>query len=261
LVDDITDDAVLGGALRLLQPRSGHRFGHDAILLAAATAAQPGEHVVDLGAGVGVAGLALAKRVTDISLTLVEIDPALCKLAGENAARNGMADRVAVAALDVTASASSFDSENLKAGCADRVLMNPPFHAAARTQSSPDAARRVAHVAQAGSLAVWVGTAARLLRSGGTLTLIYRADGLDEVLAALASGFGPAEVLPVFPKPDAPPIRVIVQASRHKSGHDGLRNEAAARTVPGLYLNGAGGVPTPEAEAILRRLAALEFKK
>ena len=255
--DEITDDAVLGGALRLLQPRSGHRFGHDAILLAAATAAQPGERVVDLGAGVGAAGLALAKRVADISLTLVEIDPALCELAKKNAARNGMTERVAVAALDVAAPDSFFDNANLKSGCAGRVLMNPPFHAAARTQSSPNAARRVAHVAQAGSMDVWVGAAARLLHPGGTLTLIYRADALDEVLSALASDFEAVEVLPVYPRPDAAAIRVIVQARRR----DGLRNEQAVTSVSGLYLNGAGGTPTPEAEAILRSLAALEFKK
>src|SRR5258705_11683689 len=59
---DITDDAVLGGKLRLLQPRRGHRVGHDAILLAAAVPARLGEQAVDLGAGVGGAGLALAWR-------------------------------------------------------------------------------------------------------------------------------------------------------------------------------------------------------
>ena len=68
--DDVTDDGVLGGRLKLLQPRRGHRFGHDAILLAAAVAAEPGEHTVDLGAGVGAAGLALAQRVPGLFLVV-----------------------------------------------------------------------------------------------------------------------------------------------------------------------------------------------
>ena len=34
---DLTEDAFLGGRLRLRQPLKGHRAGHDAILLAAAT--------------------------------------------------------------------------------------------------------------------------------------------------------------------------------------------------------------------------------
>src|SRR5271155_2633391 len=81
---DLTDDAALGGRLRLLQPRRGHRFGHDAILLAAATPARDGDRVADLGAGVGAAGLALASRVTGARITLIEIDPYLTALAEEN---------------------------------------------------------------------------------------------------------------------------------------------------------------------------------
>src|SRR5580693_10732244 len=78
---EFTDDAFLGGQLRLRQPRSGHRAGHDAILLAAATSARPGDRVVDFGAGVGAAGLAVARRVAGIKLALVEIDPRLAGLA------------------------------------------------------------------------------------------------------------------------------------------------------------------------------------
>src|SRR5436305_619207 len=82
--DEVSEDAVLGRRLLLRQPKRGHRVGHDAILLAAATPARPGETVVDLGAGVGAAGLAVARRVAGISVALVEIDPALAALADTN---------------------------------------------------------------------------------------------------------------------------------------------------------------------------------
>ena len=261
--DTITDDAALGGRLRLLQPKRGHRFGHDAILLAAAVPAKPGERAADLGAGVGAAGLALAKRVDGVLLTLIEIDPALCELARKNAARNEMADRVSVVALDVAAPVSSFDDANFKAASADHVLMNPPFNDAVRTQASPDAARRVAHVAQQGSIATWVDAAARLLKPGGMLTLIYRADGLDVVLEALARDFESPRVLPIYPKPGVPPIRVIVQAMRSTQARDqklraeNLRTKDAKKGSADLCLNGADGKPTPEAEAILRNAAPL----
>src|SRR5271155_4727093 len=83
--DDVTEDAFLGGRLRLRQPKTGHRAGHDAMLLAAATPAQAGDRVVDLGAGVGAAGLAVASRVAGIELVLVEIDSELAALARGNA--------------------------------------------------------------------------------------------------------------------------------------------------------------------------------
>src|ERR1700716_3630772 len=95
-----TEDAFLGGQLRLRQPKSGHRAGHDAMLLAAATAARSGDRVVDLGAGVGAAGLAVARRVPGVELVLVEIDAALVGLARGDAASNGIAAQTMV--LDVT---------------------------------------------------------------------------------------------------------------------------------------------------------------
>src|SRR5947208_12844384 len=100
---ETTEDAVLGGRLTLRQPKRGHRFGHDAILLAAATEAQPGDMAVELGAGVGTAGLALAHRVPKLSVALVEVDPVLAGLAREKAVRNQPAARVPLARLDANA--------------------------------------------------------------------------------------------------------------------------------------------------------------
>ena len=109
---DLTEDAFLGGQLRLRQLKSGHRAGHDAVLLAAATSARSGDRVADLGAGVGVAGLALARRVAGIDLVLVEIDAVLADLARANADANALAASVIV--LDVEAEAAdAFAAGNL----------------------------------------------------------------------------------------------------------------------------------------------------
>ena len=88
---EFTEDAFLGGQLRLRQPKSGHRAGHDAMLLAAATPARPGDRVADFGAGVGAAGLALARRVAGISWCWSRSIAALAELARGNARANGFA--------------------------------------------------------------------------------------------------------------------------------------------------------------------------
>ena len=244
-----TEDAVLGGRLVLRQPRRGHRVGHDAILLAAATRAASGEHAVDLGAGVGAAGLALAARVPGLAVTLVEIDPALTALAADNIGRNRLDDRVRAVALDVAAPARAFAAVGLAPGAADCVLMNPPFNDCLARQASPDAERRLAHVAGAGGLEPWLRSAGRLLRPRGRLTVIWRADGLAEWLAALSRGFGGVTVQPVHPRPDAPAIRVLVGAIK-ASG-------APLTLVPPLVLADANGRPSATAEAVLRQGAAL----
>jgi tRNA1(Val) A37 N6-methylase TrmN6 len=247
----VTDDAVLDGRLRLRQPSQGHRVGHDAILLAAAAAAKNGEHAVDLGAGVGAAGLALASRVDGLRVTLVEIDPALAALASDNAARNGLASRVSAVTLDVGAPARIFAAAGLKPGSADCVLMNPPFHDRVRQKSSPHGGRRLAHAGSASVLPVWIAAAARLLSARGVLTLIWRADGMGDVLAALRGGFGGVAVMPVYPKPEAPAIRVLVRAAK--------QSRAPLAIYPGLMLNDADGRPSAQADAILRGRSVLPF--
>lgn len=234
-------DAVLGGRLRLHQPLRGHRVGHDAILLAAATGARPGERAFDLGAGVGAAGLALAQRVSGLDVTLVEIDPALSELAAENAAINGLDERVQVLTGDV---------EDVRALTAagvvqcDRVLMNPPFNDPRRQNPSPQADRRRAHAGGPSLLRRWVRTAAELLKPVGVLTLIWRADARADVIEALAETFGDIAVLPVLPRPGAPAIRILVRAMKDA--------RAGITDVPVLVLNDADGRPSSAAEAILR---------
>ena len=247
----VTDDAILGGRLKLKQKRRGHRVGHDAVLLAAAGGEAAG-HVVDLGAGVGAAGLALAVRVPDVTVTLVEVDPELAALAAENARRNGLGDRVRAVTLDVGAPGHAFAAAGLGPGSAARVLMNPPFNDPGRAQPSPDPGRRLAH-AGAVPLDTWVECAARLLQPRGSLVLIWRADGLPEVLRVLAEDFGAIAVRPVFPRPDAPAIRVLVQAEKGSG--------TPLAILPGLTLNDAAGRPSEAAEAVLRQGASLFLAK
>lgn len=237
---ETTDDAVLGGRLRLLQPRRGHRVGHDAILLAAATGGRPGEMAIDFGAGIGGAGLALAWRVPGLRVTLVEIDPALAALARENADRNGMGERVQVIAGNVEDVAAL----GLAQASADRVLMNPPFNDPASQQSSPDPKRRIAHVADGDLLARWLASAAWVLKPNGTLTLIWRAAVRDAVLAALAPDFGSITVMEVRPRPDAEAIRILVRAVKGGGGR--------LPDLGPLVLNDDAGKPSAAAEAALR---------
>ncbi len=230
---ETTEDAFLGGALRLRQPKSGHRAGHDAMLLAAATPARPGDRVVEFGAGVGAAGLALKKRAGAIDLVLVEVDPGLAALARDNAAANMMSAGVVV--LDVTSAAEAFSNLGLPPDSVDVVLMNPPFNDAARHRPSPDHTRAAAHLSTAGTLETWIHAGRRILKSFGVLTLIWRADGLADVLAALERGFGSLKVLPVHADAARPAIRILVCAV--KGG------KAPTEILSSVVLNDESGLP------------------
>jgi tRNA1(Val) A37 N6-methylase TrmN6 len=197
--------------------------------------------VFDFGAGIGAAGLAVARRVSGIELVLVEIDAALAGLARGNAASNVIAADVIV--LDVTSGADAFAAARLPPDSVDVVLMNPPFNDPARHRASPDKARVSAHVATVATLESWIHAGRRILKSGGVLTLIWRADGLAEVLAALDRGFGSLAILPVHGDATTPAIRVLIRAI--KGGKAPIRLHAA------LLLNDESAMPNKQVQDIL----------
>ncbi len=240
---EITDDGILNGRLRLFQPRRGHRFGHDAILLAAATPAKPGDCVVEFGAGVGAASLSLLARVPDIDVTLIDVMPALTALASQNIARNGFEKQARAMTLDVGGADSVFDDAGLRAASFDVVLMNPPFNDAS-LQASPDAIRRTAHMASHDTLRSWLHNAAHLLRPSGCVSLIWRSDAQDAVIEQLGAAFGTVTILPVHPAPAQPPIRILVNARKGASG--------TSRVLAGLTLTDKDRRPSAEAETIMR---------
>jgi tRNA1(Val) A37 N6-methylase TrmN6 len=132
---------------------------------------------------------------------------------------------------------------------ADWVLMNPPFELEGRISQSPDRRRRDAHVAADGLLESWCRTAAAMLRAGGKLGLVHRADALPEALAALSDQFGGTRVIPVHPAESSPAIRILVTAR--------LGSRAPFELMPGLVLHQPDGAWTPRADAILRGRAEL----
>jgi tRNA1(Val) A37 N6-methylase TrmN6 len=130
--------------------------------------------------------------------------------------------------------------------------MNPPFNAP-QQQPSPDPGRRLAHSASRHTLDRWVSAAARLLRPAGAVTLIWRADALASLLAALTTGFGAVTLLPIHPKPSAPAIRVLARAVK--------ASRSPLSLLPGFILADEAGKPTAEAEAVLRGGASLPLAR
>src|SRR6185437_6576647 len=173
----LTEDALLGGRVRLLQSRRGYRVAVDAGLLAAAVHPGPGERVLDLGTGVGSVALCIAKRVPDCTIFGVELQPALAQLAQRNATRNGFADRVRTLVHDI---AQPLPAE---LGLFDQVATNPPYMAAAAADPPPDRSKALATVESSADLKRWLEVATGALKPGGTLTLIHRSDRLEEIAA------------------------------------------------------------------------------
>jgi tRNA1(Val) A37 N6-methylase TrmN6 len=247
LIEDVTRDCILGNRLRLVQPRKGHRAGTDGVLVAAATPAVAGDRVVDFGSGVGTAGLAVAIRVQGCLVDLVEIDEGLAQLAGHNIGENGLGDRVRSFCADVGTAGRGQDTP-IAPSSIDHVVSNPPFHPAGG-RLSPDPRTARARTSTEGLLEIWAKAAARVLRPGGTFTLIHRPDALPELMAALRRRFGSIAVRPVHPTAEAAAVRIVVQAVKGSRG--------ALSLQPPFILRDSEGAITPEMDAIHRQAIGL----
>jgi tRNA1(Val) A37 N6-methylase TrmN6 len=243
---EIGEDRLFGGRLRLLQPMKGHRAGSDAVLLAAAIPELGEGSLADFGAGVGTVGLTVALRQPMLDVVLVERDPELVALAVRNAGLNGLEGRVRAVIGTIGERGGARDA--LPSASVAWVAMNPPFFEAGEVRASPVANRRVAHVAGQ-SLGDWLKEARRVLKPGGGVSIIHRAEALGAILVGLETGFGAVEIRPVHGQAERPAIRVIVSAR--------LGSKKPAALLPALVLNGADGRFTAFSEALHRGEALL----
>lgn len=249
LTDAISTDGFFDGKLQLAQFRRGHhRSGTDGVIaamLAAPIALALAERLhrpvaaLDMGAGAGLIGLGLAAVAPAVRVTLAERDPQLAALCAANIVSNDLASRAQALEVDVLARPGEVSARGLTPESQDLVVTNPPWFAAHTVRASPGAGRRAAHVftarhenaaADGGDgparqdadeeppLQTWLRCACRLLRPGGVLVAIHRAEALPELLQGVTRRCGDIRVAPVAARAGAPAIRVVLQATRGRRG-------------------------------------------
>ncbi|HKK30326.1 MAG TPA: methyltransferase domain-containing protein [Alphaproteobacteria bacterium] len=234
----LSQDSLLGGTVNLAQPVGGYRVAVDPVLLAAAVRAEPGERVADLGCGTGAVSLCLAARLPECTVVALDRETDLAALTRANVAANAFTGRIAVVAGDIA-------RLPFADGAFDHVAMNPPYLTAGRSSVPKERLRRVAAVEGAARLTDWLAAGLSLVRLGGTITLVHRADRLDHIVAIFRTlQTGGLSVSPVWPKPGREARRVIVRCRK------GDRSPFAL--LAGLTLHDAAGRFTPAAEKVLR---------
>jgi len=247
VLDDLTENTLLGGRVRLAQPRRGYRVAIDPVILAAAVPARGGEMVLDAGAGTGAASLCLAARVPDCRIVGLELDRTMQRLASDNVAANRLSPRVEMLAGDL-----GHPPPRVVRASFDHVMTNPPHLVAGAATASTEPTRAAAHVETGLDLEGWLLGCLAMLKPDGRLTMIHRADRLAGILGALDGRIGELVVYPLWPSADGRPAKRVLVHGRKGS-------KAPLKLMPGLVLHAADGSFRPAADAVLRHGRALEI--
>ncbi len=232
---------VLNKRLKLLHTAEGFKTSIDSVLLASPCKAKAGEHILDMGCGVGGAGLCVLTRVQNVKLTGVEIQADHVDLAKKNAKANGFADQCDFIHHDITQYKSDISF--------DHVICNPPYLEAGKHLKSPSIEKAKAMGHEEAVLKEWIDIAYRRLRPNGSLTMIHRADHMDKIIQDMGERFGALEIIPLWPKAGVNAKRVIVRA---------IKDRRSPMTLhAGLVLHQENGDYTLQANKIFRDLTPL----
>lgn len=233
---------VLNGTLQLHQVEGGFKTSIDAVLLAAACPARGGHHILDLGCGVGSAGLCVLTRINDTHLTGLDIQPDHIDAAHQNASLNKFPERSVFKCTDI---------RDFHDGGFDHVICNPPYEEAGEHLISPSAKNATArgHLDKDITIEDWVKCAFNSVKSGGSFTIIHKAAKTQAIIRALGKSFGATEIIPLWPKAGKEAKRVVIRTIKHRKSPSHLH--------AGLVLHNNDGTYTEAANAILRNQEAL----
>jgi tRNA1(Val) A37 N6-methylase TrmN6 len=229
----VSEDGLLNGKVRLLQPKDGYRVAIDSVFLAAAVPAGPGDLVLDVGAGVGAASLCLGWRERGAHIRGLELQRELVRLAAQNVALNGMTGRVEVMVGDLLR-----PPPRLAPGSFAHVMANPPY-LTAQTQRSPNPIKAAANVEGEAALGDWIRFCLLMVRPKGTVTFIYRPERMEALLAEFRGRAADIAIFPLWPGGAKPASRIIVRARKGVEGPTRLLTGMVLHRPDGRFADGA----------------------
>ena len=214
-ISELTNDAFLGGKLKLLQPKIGFRAGIDSVLLAASVRASSGDRVLDIGTGVGTALFCLMKRVIGLEAVGIELQEEYHSLATENSKKNMLKAKILL---------GDFQSpKNELNNCLfDEIFFNPPYYSEETYKKSGNISRDLANIEKQGVLENMLKFSLKRCKPYGFITLINRPARLGKILSVLENGAGDIRLLPVQSSKGQPSLRIIIRARKSARGETKL---------------------------------------
>ena len=175
----------------ILQKKDGFRFGEDAVMVAEFFRPAKNGKLLDIGTGTGIISLILSRNSKVDNITSVEIQEEMAGMAKRSVEKNDLTEKVEVLNIDI---------KKLNRGNTyDYIVSNPPYMKSSNGKVNPHSMKAISRHEITLNLKELIDESRRLLKPGGTLTLIYRSERMVELLNNLSqSGFYPKRIQNIF---------------------------------------------------------------
>ncbi|MDR0677667.1 MAG: methyltransferase [Holosporaceae bacterium] len=227
---ETSEDTILNGRIKLLQPKNGYRVAVDPIILAYFVDSFPEQKVLDVGCGAGTVSLILKMREKLTKITAIDLDEKMCHICRQNSQKN-------LLNIDVI----NVDIKHFSEKSFDQVVTNPPFFEEQFFRTS--ALQRLAKF-ETISISEWIKSCFQALKPRGVFTMIHRAVRIGDILYALKLvKAGGTVIVPIYSKENQEAKRIVVRSIKG--------SKAEPKILPGLLIHKTDGTYSDMMQKIL----------
>ncbi|GAB6099725.1 tRNA1(Val) (adenine(37)-N6)-methyltransferase [Halanaerocella petrolearia] len=173
-------DDLLIDNLKLIQHSNHFRFSLDAVLLANFVSPKSNDKVLDLGTGAGVIPHLLQAKYNLNEVWGIDIQAEVINMAQRSARYNNLCDKLNFTELDLKEALDFFGSESF-----DYLVSNPPYQKLDSGKISSREEIAIARYELRCKLEDVVKASNQLVKYGGRIAYVYRAQRLAELLALM----------------------------------------------------------------------------
>ena len=176
LIKDDEQLEIIDDKVKILQKKNGFKYGTDAVLLSEFASVKPNENVIDLCTGTGIIPFLLHLKNPKAVFSALEIQPEICDMAKRSVLLTGT-ENINVILGDLKDHRNLFAAQSFNV-----VTCNPPYMPVETGKMCLTETERLSRHEILCNLEDVIKAAGWLLKDGGRLYMVHRADRLCDII-------------------------------------------------------------------------------